>query len=57
MTNKKSVCYNMKKITLENIKQCLDAIGTEAQKEFEVRVPAEIAQEAQLSIDRMIEYS
>ena len=52
-----AVCDDMKKITLENMVAAMESIGTSAEKEFEVRVPASIASKAVISIDKMMELS
>ncbi|WP_371805048.1 quinolinate synthase NadA [Candidatus Lokiarchaeum ossiferum] len=52
-----AVCRNMKKITLEKILLVLESIGTPQESQFEVRVPAEIAEKAVKSIDTMMRYS
>ncbi len=55
--NTKSLCENMKKITLEKIYSTLRSIGTPEEAKYQVKVPSNIAQKALLSIDKMIEYS
>jgi len=55
--NTKSLCENMKKITLEKILSTLKSIGTPEEANYQVKVPSNIAQKALLSIDKMIEYS
>jgi len=53
----RSLCEGMKAITLDNILAALKSIGTDKMESYEVRVPAEIAKKAKVSINRMIEYS
>ncbi|QEE17268.1 quinolinate synthase NadA [Promethearchaeum syntrophicum] len=55
--NPKSLCENMKKITLEKIYTTLKSIGTPEEEQFQVKVPSHIAQKALLSIEKMIDYS
>lgn len=55
--NIKSLCENMKKITLVKILKTLEMIGTPDEKLFEVKVPPEIMRKAIHSISKMIEYS
>ena len=55
--NTKSLCENMKKITLDKIYSTLKSIGTPEEAKYQVKVPSNIAQKALLSIDKMIEYS
>ncbi len=55
--NTKSLCENMKKITLEKIYTTLKSIGTPEETQYHVKVPSNIAQKALLSIDKMIDYS
>jgi quinolinate synthase len=55
--NSKSLCINMKKMTLEKIYTVLKSIGTPEEAQHIVKVPSNIAQKALLSIDKMIEYS
>ena len=55
--NTKSLCENMKKITLEKIYTTLKSIGTPEETQYHVKVPSSIAQKALLSIDKMIDYS
>ena len=55
--NPKSLCENMKKITLEKIYSTLKSIGTPEEAQYQVIVPSDIAQKALLSIDKMIDYS
>ena len=55
--NTKSLCENMKKITLEKIYSTLKSIGTPEEAKYQVKVPSNIVKKALLSIDKMIEYS
>ncbi|MBA7583801.1 Quinolinate synthase A [subsurface metagenome] len=55
--NPKSLCENMKKITLEKIYLTLKSIGTPEEAQNQVKVPSNIAQKALFSIDKMIDYS
>jgi len=47
----------MKALDLDNIIEALEAIGTEKESDFEIRVPKELAEKAEVSINRMIEFS
>jgi quinolinate synthase len=47
----------MKKITLAKIFNCLQAIGTPDETQYEIKVPSEIAIQAVRSINKMMDYS
>lgn len=44
-----SVCFNMKKTTLEKVYEALE------KEQFEIKVPVEIARKAKIALDKMIE--
>ena len=53
LANKKMVCYNMKKHNLELIEYLLENLDD---RNFEIKVPSEIASRALLPIKKMLEY-
>ena len=55
--NTKSLCENMKKISLEKILRALESIGTPEEAKYQVKVPLNIVKKALLSIDKMMEFS
>ncbi len=54
LANKKLICYNMKKHNLELIKYLLENLDD---KNFEIRVPKQIAEKALIPINKMLDYS
>ncbi len=54
LANEKLICYNMKKHNLELIKYLLENLDD---KNFEIRVPKQIAEKALIPINKMLDYS
>jgi quinolinate synthase len=54
LASNKMICYNMKKNTIELMKYVLENLDD---KQFEVKVPSEIAKRALEPINKMLDYS